>query len=122
MNDVQRAVLRAVCDTVVPSLERDPDPDGFWARSASDVGTPEALEQMIEESMPPEQREGMLELLGALAQLGFLGAPGRASAAAARALHPPTRQGPGADARGGRLGVRLGRRRRSDRRRAGHQG
>jgi choline dehydrogenase-like flavoprotein len=77
MNDVQRAVLRAVCDTVVPSLERDPDPDGFWARCASDVGVPEALEQMIEESMPSEQREGMAELLGALAQLGFLGASRR---------------------------------------------
>jgi choline dehydrogenase-like flavoprotein len=77
MNDVQRAVLRAVCDTVVPSLPRDDDPDGFWARSASDVGTPEALEQMIEESMAPDQREGMLELLGALAQLGFLDASRR---------------------------------------------
>src|SRR5918992_4141405 len=77
MNDVQRAVLKAVCDTVVPSLEHEPDPDGFWARSASGVGVPEALEQMIEEAMPPEQRAGMLELLGALAQLGFLGASRR---------------------------------------------
>jgi choline dehydrogenase-like flavoprotein len=74
MNDVQRAVLRAVCDTVVPSIERDPDPDGFWARSASDVGTPEALEDLIENALPDEQREGMLELLGGLAQLGFLDA------------------------------------------------
>jgi choline dehydrogenase-like flavoprotein len=72
MSDVQRAVLKAVCDTVVPSLEREDDPDGFWARSASDVGTPEALEQMIEETFPDEQREGMLELLEGLAQLGFL--------------------------------------------------
>jgi len=72
MNDVQRAVLKAVCDTVVPSLERDEDPDGFWTRSASDVGTPEALEQLIEETMPDEQREGLGELLGGLAELGFL--------------------------------------------------
>ena len=72
MNDVQRAVLRAVCDTVVPSLERDPDPDGFWGRSASDVGTPEALEDLIENTLPDEQRQGMLELLEGLAQLGFL--------------------------------------------------
>jgi choline dehydrogenase-like flavoprotein len=77
MDDVQRAVLRAVCDTVVPSLQRDPDPDGFWARSASDVGTPEALEQMIEETMPDDQREGMHELLTGLAELGFLSASRR---------------------------------------------
>src|ERR671915_896563 len=77
MNDVQRAVLKAVCDTVVPSLEHEPDPDGFWARSASDVGTPEALEELIEDTMPDDQRAGMLELLGALAQLGFLEASRR---------------------------------------------
>src|ERR687895_2312330 len=77
MNDVQRAVLEAVCDTVVPSLEHEPDPDGFWARSASDVGTPQALEQLIEETLPDDQREGLLELLGGLAQLGFLEASRR---------------------------------------------
>src|SRR5918999_797685 len=77
MNDVQRAVLRAVCDTVIPSLEREPDPDGFWARSASDVGTPEALEELIEGTMPDDQRDGLLELLEGLAQLGFLDASRR---------------------------------------------
>src|SRR5918992_3353622 len=77
MNDVQRAVLKAVCDTVVPSLEHEPDPDGFWARSASDVGTPEALEELIDDTMPDDQREGLLELLGGLAQLGFLEASRR---------------------------------------------
>ena len=34
----QRAMLRAICDTVVPRIERDPDPHGFWARRATDVG------------------------------------------------------------------------------------
>ena len=77
MNELQRAVLRAVCDTVVPSLERDPDPDGFWARSASDVGTPEALEDLIENRLPEDQRAGLLELLEGLAQLGFLDASRR---------------------------------------------
>jgi choline dehydrogenase-like flavoprotein len=77
MDEQQRAVLRAICDTAVPSLEHDPDPDGFWARSAADVGTPEALEQVIEETFPPEQREGTYQLLDALAELGFLPASQR---------------------------------------------
>src|SRR5918998_4940607 len=72
MNDVQRAVLKAVCDTVVPSLEREDDPDGFWARSASDVGTPEALEQLIDGTLPEEQRQGLEQLLDGLAETGFL--------------------------------------------------
>jgi choline dehydrogenase-like flavoprotein len=77
MNEQQRAVLRAICDTAVPSLPHDPDPDGFWARSASDVGTPDALEQLIEDTFPPEQRAGTLELLDGLAELGFLTASRR---------------------------------------------
>jgi choline dehydrogenase-like flavoprotein len=72
MNEQRRAVLRAICDTVVPSLERADDPDGFWARSASDVGTPEALEDLIEQTFPDDQREGVGELLDGLAELGFL--------------------------------------------------
>src|SRR5918999_1747504 len=72
MDHVQRAVLKAICDTVVPALEREDDPDGFWARSASDVGTPEALEQLIEGTFPPEQREGVAQLLDGLNELGFL--------------------------------------------------
>ncbi|HYP47548.1 MAG TPA: GMC family oxidoreductase [Thermoleophilaceae bacterium] len=71
MSEGQRAVLRAVCDTVVPSIERPDDPDGFWARSASDVGAPEAVEQTIDQ-LPPEQRDGMLQLLDGLAEMGFL--------------------------------------------------
>src|SRR5215210_4601032 len=77
MNEVQRAVLQAVCDTAVPAIEREDDPDGFWARTASDVGTPEALEQVIEETMPDEQREGLGQLLEGLAELGFLQASQR---------------------------------------------
>ena len=42
LTDTQRETLRLVCDTVVPRIEREPDPDGFWARSASDIGVPRA--------------------------------------------------------------------------------
>ena len=38
LTDSQSATLRAVCDTVVPSIQRADDPDGFWARKATDVG------------------------------------------------------------------------------------
>jgi choline dehydrogenase-like flavoprotein len=71
LTDTRRAVLRAVCDTAVPRLERDDDPDGFWARSGSDVGAPEALAQAIEQ-MPPAQRDDLGRLLDGLAQTGFL--------------------------------------------------
>ena len=38
LSDAQRATLTAICDTVVPSLARDRDPEGLWARKASDLG------------------------------------------------------------------------------------
>ena len=38
LTDAQRETLRAVCDTVVPRIERDDDPHGLWARRATDLG------------------------------------------------------------------------------------
>ena len=76
MNDVRREVMRAICDTVCPPLERADDPDGFWARSGSDVGAPEALAEAIA-GLPPVQREGLEQLLDGLAQMGFLAASRR---------------------------------------------
>jgi choline dehydrogenase-like flavoprotein len=76
MSEERRAVLRAVCDTVVPSLERADDPDGFWARTASDVGVPENLEGVIA-LMAPFQQEGLAELLDGLGELGFVSASQR---------------------------------------------
>src|SRR3954447_6157946 len=73
LTDAQRATLRAVCDTVVPSIERRPDPTGHWARKASDLGVDQAFEQMLD-TFPPENREGMLQLLDVLEQQGFSGA------------------------------------------------
>jgi choline dehydrogenase-like flavoprotein len=69
--ETHRAVLTALCDTVVPSLERTPDPDGFFARQASDVFVPQVLEQMLG-GMPDDQRDGLLMLLDALGEQGFL--------------------------------------------------
>src|SRR3954468_16843342 len=66
LSDEQRQTLRLFCDTVVPRIERDPDPDGFWARTASDVGVPEAVEEMIG-TLDDELRAGLLQLVDAIA-------------------------------------------------------
>ncbi|MGH2955567.1 MAG: NAD(P)-binding protein [Solirubrobacterales bacterium] len=79
LGDADRAVLEAVCDTVVPAIERDRDPDGLWARKASDLGVPEAAAQLIEEIPDPEMRAGLAELLGAIGGQGLLRAPSQES-------------------------------------------
>ena len=65
LSDSQRATLRLFCDTVVPRIERDPDPLGFWARTASDLGVPEAVEGMIA-TLDDELRSGLCQLLDAI--------------------------------------------------------
>jgi choline dehydrogenase-like flavoprotein len=75
MDETQRQVLRAIADTVVPRLERADD-HGFWARSGSDVGADEAVADAIAQ-MPELQREGLGELAGGLARMGFLSASQR---------------------------------------------
>ncbi|CAA9512467.1 MAG: Glucose-methanol-choline (GMC) oxidoreductase:NAD binding site [uncultured Solirubrobacteraceae bacterium] len=69
--DTHAAVLTALCDTIVPSVERAKDPDGFFARKASDIGVDQALSQFLA-SMPDDQRAGLLQLLEALADQGFI--------------------------------------------------
>ena len=59
LTDAHRATLRAICDTVVPSIERDPDPEGFWALSASAVGADAALADLIQ-GLPEEQLSGAI--------------------------------------------------------------
>jgi choline dehydrogenase-like flavoprotein len=70
MNEPRREVLRAVCDTVVPRISHDPDPTGLWARSATDMGADQGIEQVFE-TLPEEQRAGMIELIDALDQQGI---------------------------------------------------
>src|SRR3954468_2385251 len=71
LTDRQRAVLRTLCDTVVPRIERQDDPTGFWARTASDTGTPEGVEEML--GMIPDDtiRTGLVQLLDELASQGL---------------------------------------------------
>jgi choline dehydrogenase-like flavoprotein len=79
VNDEQRAVLRAVCDTVYPRIERGDDPDGFWARSATDMGLPEAVEDLIGQIPDETIRGGLEQLLDVLGQQGFVRMPSQLS-------------------------------------------
>src|SRR5688500_6217610 len=70
LSEIQRDTLVRLCDTFVPSVARDDDPTGFWARSASDLGVPEAIEDSLTQ-LPEEQLNGLRELLDAFAAEGF---------------------------------------------------
>src|SRR6185436_6891624 len=70
LNQERRAVLRAVCDTVVPAIEHDPDPTGLWRRTATDGGADQGAEELLG-LMPEDQQAGMMELLDALDQQAF---------------------------------------------------
>jgi choline dehydrogenase-like flavoprotein len=98
MTDERRAILRAVSETIVPSLERADDPDGFWARSAGELGVADGIEQALSE-LPPDRQQGMLELLDGLGEMGLLHASRRSREQLLRnlaQLGPETAAGVGA--------------------------
>ncbi|MEA2450226.1 MAG: hypothetical protein QOG63_2158 [Thermoleophilaceae bacterium] len=78
LSDTQRETLRLFCDTVVPRIERDPDPTGFWARTATDLGVPEGVEGLID-TLDDELRGGLLQLLDAIASQGIARMPSQLS-------------------------------------------
>ncbi len=71
LSESQRTVLRALCDTFVPSIRVLDDETGFWARSASDLGVDRILARSLVEDVPEPVRAGLLGLLDALAAQGF---------------------------------------------------
>jgi choline dehydrogenase-like flavoprotein len=79
LSDSQRAILTAVCDTVVPSLPRDRDPDGLWGRKASDLGVDAGAAQLISEIPEPGLRAGLLQLIDAIGGQGITRAPSQES-------------------------------------------
>ena len=70
LSEARRAALRAFCDTIVPSVEHADDPDGFWARKATDLAIDQGVEQIIA-TLPPELQEGLGQLLDALGEQSF---------------------------------------------------
>src|SRR4051812_20985822 len=74
LTDTQRQTLRLFCDTVVPRIEREPDPGGFWARSASDLGVPDGVEQLIA-TLDEQLQAGLCELLDAIDSQGIARMP-----------------------------------------------
>ncbi|MGH2981578.1 MAG: GMC family oxidoreductase N-terminal domain-containing protein [Solirubrobacterales bacterium] len=75
LSEHQLGTLSLLCDTVVPAIEREPDPDGFWARKATDVGADTALAELLS-ALPAAELAGVGLLLDELEGQGF----GRASA------------------------------------------
>ncbi|HEX2126392.1 MAG TPA: GMC family oxidoreductase N-terminal domain-containing protein [Thermoleophilaceae bacterium] len=71
LSESQREALRAFCDTIVPSIERDPDPEGFWGRKASDLGIDGAVADLVLGIPDETVRGGLLQLLDVLASQGI---------------------------------------------------
>jgi hypothetical protein len=70
LTDSQRAVLRALANTVVPSLDRPEDPTGFWRLCGCDLKADAVVAEGLLQ-LPEEQRAGVLALLDGLHVLGF---------------------------------------------------
>src|SRR3954451_3225188 len=79
LSDSQQEILTAVCDTVVPSLPRDRDPEGLWGRKASDIGVDLAAAQLISEIPDPELLGGLLQLIDAIGGQGITRSPSQGS-------------------------------------------
>jgi choline dehydrogenase-like flavoprotein len=94
LSEIQRDTLQQVCDTFVPSVDVPDDPTGFFARPASALLIPEAIEAQLGSGAVPEgQLEGLRQLLDALAAQGFNEAP---QAAREQMLHGFMDADPGA--------------------------
>ena len=94
LNETQVHVLRAICDTIVPSIAREHDPDGFWGRTATDVGADQALIVALG-GLPEATQVGLLDLLDAIAGQGFLAASRQSKEQILRNLSYASRQAAG---------------------------
>jgi choline dehydrogenase-like flavoprotein/heme-degrading monooxygenase HmoA len=74
LNDTQQSVLRALCDTIVPSINVPEDSSGFWSRTASDLGVDKIIAGVITGGVPSALRDALLGLLDILAKQEFVGA------------------------------------------------
>src|SRR5437588_1330263 len=74
LTETQLTVLRALCDTFVPSIAVADDPTGFWARTASDLGVDRVIATSVLGNLPPDLRQDLVNLLDFLATQNFVGA------------------------------------------------
>jgi hypothetical protein len=73
----QRRTLSALADTFVanvPPPDGESDPNGFYARTGSEVGVPDFLELGLD-ALAPEVRAGLLALLDGFGAAGIADAP-----------------------------------------------
>ena len=79
----ERQTLRALCDTLVPRVTGVPDPEGLFARSATDLGVDEDIVGIVDEYLGAEQRDDFHRLLrtveNPLLNLVLTGRPSRFS-------------------------------------------
>jgi len=78
LSETRRRTLEAVCDTVAPSVEVDTDDavlTDFFARAASELGVAAQLEELMAQSMMPEEIEAMGQLLDAIGDNEFAEQP-----------------------------------------------
>ena len=66
LTERERRVLAAVCDTLLPEIARDDDPEGFFATGARAAGTAGRVERLIESLSDPRDRDRLRMLLSAL--------------------------------------------------------
>ena len=78
LTETQRATLRLFCDTIVPRIDRPEDPLGFFARTATDIGVDQGVEQLID-GLDEELKTGLAQLLDALASQGLERMPSQLS-------------------------------------------
>jgi choline dehydrogenase-like flavoprotein len=72
LNETQKVVLRSLCNTFVPSIQVADDPLGFWARTASDIGTDKVLATALFNDVPETLRTALMKLLDDLSTQGFV--------------------------------------------------
>lgn len=71
LSETQSIVLRELCDTFVPSIQVEEDPLGFWARTASDIGSDQAIAKSLFQDVPEPLRNALISLLEDLGTRGF---------------------------------------------------
>jgi choline dehydrogenase-like flavoprotein len=66
LTDAQFRTLTALCDTLIPAIEREDDPHGFWKRTASELEVPRLFARAVRELQSEAQQRELKQLLDAL--------------------------------------------------------